>query len=219
MKKIIVLALSIIMLLSVGCSAAVSVVGANIDEEGHLVLSMSDGSTIDAGYAKGEKGDKGDIGPQGPQGTQGPQGEVGPQGPKGERGPQGEKGDTGAAGRDGVDGKDGTDGKDGASGAAGQTPYIGENGNWWIGSEDTGIKAEAKEEFIFDKGGNGTILLAYVGTNDSVVIPEKTTGIAKYAFITTTHMKTHMMLLLFRLVRLITVGHSQMLYWAAAYST
>lgn len=70
MKKIIVLALSIIMLLSVGCSAAVSVVGANIDEEGHLVLSMSDGSTIDAGYAKGEKGDKGDIGPQGPQGTQ-----------------------------------------------------------------------------------------------------------------------------------------------------
>ena len=61
------------MLLSVGCSAAVSVVGANIDEEGHLVLSMSDGSTIDAGYAKGEKGDKGDIGPQGPQGIQGPQ--------------------------------------------------------------------------------------------------------------------------------------------------
>ena len=54
MKKIIVLALSIIMLLSVGCSAAVSVVGANINEDGHLVLSMSDGSTFDAGYARGE---------------------------------------------------------------------------------------------------------------------------------------------------------------------
>ena len=77
MKKIIVLALSIIMLLSVGCSAAVSVVGANINDDGNLILSMSDGSTIDAGYAKGEKGDKGDIGPQGPQGIQGPQGEVG----------------------------------------------------------------------------------------------------------------------------------------------
>ena len=62
------------------------------------------------------------------------------------RWPQGEKGDTGAAGRDGVDGKDGTDGKDGASGAAGQTPYIGENGNWWIGSEDTGINDLSKNK-------------------------------------------------------------------------
>lgn len=182
MKKIIVLALSIIMLLSVGCSAAVSVVGANINDDGNLILSMSDGSTIDAGYAKGEKGDKGDIGPQGPQGIQGPQGEVGPQGPKGERGPQGEKGDTGAAGRDGVDGKDGTDGKDGASGAAGQTPYIGENGNWWIGNEDTGIIAKTTD-FIFNDNGNGTVLLAYVGSDTNVIIPDKTTEIYYEAFI------------------------------------
>ena len=182
MRKFLCLMLIAIMLLSVGCSAAVSVVGANINDDGNLILSMSDGSTIDAGYAKGDKGDQGDIGPQGPQGIQGPQGEVGPQGPKGERGPQGEKGDTGAAGRDGVDGKDGTDGKDGASGAAGQTPYIGENGNWWIGSEDTGIIAKTTD-FIFNDNGNGTVLLAYVGSDTNVIIPDKTTEIYYEAFI------------------------------------
>lgn len=31
----------------------------------------------------------------------------------------------------------------GSNGADGQTPYISENGNWWIGTEDTGCKAAA----------------------------------------------------------------------------
>ena len=56
MRKVLCLMLIAIMLLSVGCSAAVSVVGANINDDGNLILSMSDGSTIDAGYAKGDKG-------------------------------------------------------------------------------------------------------------------------------------------------------------------
>ena len=38
----------------------------------------------------------------------------------------------------GLDGKDGTDG---ATGKDGKTPFIGENGNWWIGETDTGVKA------------------------------------------------------------------------------
>ncbi len=32
----------------------------------------------------------------------------------------------------------------GTDGADGLTPYIGENGNWWIGDEDTGVKASAE---------------------------------------------------------------------------
>ena len=47
----------------------------------------------------------------------------------------------GADGKDGINGKDGIDGKDGADGADGNTPFIGENGNWWIGETDTGVKA------------------------------------------------------------------------------
>lgn len=50
----------------------------------------------------------------------------------------------GADGRDGADGKDGTNGingQDGRDGADGNTPFIGENGNWWIGEINTGVKA------------------------------------------------------------------------------
>ena len=41
----------------------------------------------------------------------------------------------------GLDGKDGADGINGKDGANGNTPFIGENGNWWIGETDTGVKA------------------------------------------------------------------------------
>ncbi len=45
---------------------------------------------------------------------------------KGDKGDVGEKGDKGDTGANGVDGV---------------TPHIGENGNWWIGNTDTGVKA------------------------------------------------------------------------------
>lgn len=60
---------------------------ATINDSGHLILTLTDGTKLDAGVAKGA---------------------------------QGPKGDTGAAGADGV------------------TPHIGDNGNWYIGSTDTG---------------------------------------------------------------------------------
>jgi hypothetical protein len=44
----------------------------------------------------------------------------------------------GTNGADGKDGKDGADGKDGKDGA---TPEIGENGNWIIDGQDTGVVA------------------------------------------------------------------------------
>lgn len=50
-------------------------------------------------------------------------------GPAGPTGPQGPAGATG---------KDGADGKPGVAGADGVTPHIGDNGNWYIGSTDTG---------------------------------------------------------------------------------
>ena len=62
---------------------------------------------------------------------------------RGEKGDKGEKGEQGPAGEDGKDGVDGEDGQDGL------TPYVGENGNWWIGDIDTGIQATG------DKGDQG----------------------------------------------------------------
>ena len=48
-------------------------------------------------------------------------------------------------GKDGANGMDGENGKDGADGKDGLTPFIGENGNWWIGDTDTGVKAVAEQ--------------------------------------------------------------------------
>ena len=49
-----------------------------------------------------------------------------------------EDGADGAPGKDGVDGKPGADGKPGTAGADGVTPHIGDNGNWYLGTTDTG---------------------------------------------------------------------------------
>ena len=54
------------------------------------------------------------------------------------QGAKGEKGDKGDTGAQGEPGKDGRPGAAGAPGADGITPTIGANGNWFLGSTDTG---------------------------------------------------------------------------------
>ena len=39
----------------------------------------------------------------------------------------------------------GANGQDGENGEDGISPHIGDNGNWWIGDIDTGVKAEAPD--------------------------------------------------------------------------
>lgn len=90
------------------------------------------------------------VGPQGEKGTpftysdftpaqlaaltgpQGAKGDTGPQGPQGVKGDTGEKGATGATGPKGPAGPKGADGSNGV------TPTIGSNGNWYLGTTDTG---------------------------------------------------------------------------------
>ena len=77
---------------------------------------------------------------------------TGDQGAVGAAGEKGEKGDTGATGEKGETGEKGDTGEKGEKGDAGAdglTPVIGENGNWWIGTTDTGIRA------IGEKGAPG----------------------------------------------------------------
>lgn len=52
-------------------------------------------------------------------------------------------------------GRDGEVGQDGASGKDGNTPFIGENGNWWIGDTDTGVKATGEKGEKGDTGEKG----------------------------------------------------------------
>ena len=74
------------------------------------------------------------------------------------KGATGADGQDGRDGKDGVNGKDGIAGKDGIDGKDGDTPFIGTNGNWWIGTTDTGVKAagpQGEQGLKGDKGDKG----------------------------------------------------------------
>ena len=126
---------------------------------------------------QGEKGDKGDTGAQGADGVgiakiekTSSDGNVDTytitltngttytftvtNGTNGTDGKDGKDGKDGVDGKDGTNGTNGVDGKDGTDGEDGQTPYIGENGNWWIGDTDTGVKAAG------DDGKDGAIIVS-----------------------------------------------------------
>lgn len=72
----------------------VSITNCTINDSGNLIITLSDGTTIDAGHCVGAKGDKGD------------------------------KGDAGADGTPGTPGTPGSPGADGAAGADGISPTI-----------------------------------------------------------------------------------------------
>ena len=97
-----------------------------------LAQAKASGAFDGAPGTPGAKGDKGDTGAKGDPGEKGDKGDTGATGPAGPQGP------AGVPGKDGANGKDGADGKPGAAGADGITPTIGDNGNWYIGSTDTG---------------------------------------------------------------------------------
>ena len=109
--------------------------------------------------AKGDKGDKGDTGATGATGAQGPKGDKGDQGDPGQ---DGKDGVDGQDGKDGVDGQNGVDGKDGTDGT---TPHIGNNGNWWIGEQDTGVCAGGQN----GEPGVGISSIAFNGEGELVV--------------------------------------------------
>lgn len=83
------------------------------------------------------------VGSRGPQGPKGDTGATGATGSRGPQGPQGEKGDTGATGARG------------ATGPAGTTPTIGANGNWFLGSTDTGKPSRGATGAQGPKGNTG----------------------------------------------------------------
>ena len=131
---------------------AVSIVDAKVNENGELILYMSNNTTINAGLVRGEDGKDGVDGLNGADGKDGVNGKNGRDGVDGKDGADGKDGRDGIDGmngRDGVDGKDGKDGADGKGdkgdkGDSGLTPSIGENGNWFIDGKDTGVHAGKK---------------------------------------------------------------------------
>lgn len=60
-------------------------------------------------------------------------------------GKDGTNGKDGSPGADGAPGAKGDPGKDGTNGVDGVTPHIGDNGHWYLGSTDTGVKAQGAD--------------------------------------------------------------------------
>ena len=133
-----------------GVDGITPTVGAN----GNWYLGSADTGKPSRG-PKGDKGDSGADGAPGDPGPQGPKGEQGEQGPKGDTGDTGPKGETGPQGPQGEPGKDGTPGADGKDGADGITPTVGTNGNWYLGSTDTGKPSRGLKGDKGDPGADG----------------------------------------------------------------
>lgn len=84
---------------------------------------------------------------------------------------KGDKGDTGATGAPGLKGDTGAPGKDGKDGTDGITPTIGANGNWYIGSTDTGKPSRGEKG---DKGDTPVKGTDYWTTADKAEIVKDT---------------------------------------------
>lgn len=70
-------------LIRVGGLLGKDIQSATINDSGHLILTLTDGTTLDAGVAKGAQGEKGATGPAGPAGPRGPAGAPGKDGAPG----------------------------------------------------------------------------------------------------------------------------------------
>ena len=135
------------------------------DNNHWFVWDADAGEFVDTGIsAIGPQGATGPQGPQGPQGEtgatgpQGPQGETGAQGPQGEtgaQGPQGPQGETGATGPQGATGATGATGPQGPAGADGHSPYIGNNGNWFVYDDSTEQYVDTEVEAQGPQGATG----------------------------------------------------------------
>lgn len=121
-----------------------SVTDAQVNGDGDLIITLSDGTTINAGHVVGADGAQGPEGPQGPPGAEGEQGPAGPKGDTGEQGPQGPKGDTGAQGLQGPKGDQGEPGIQGPQGPKGDTGDTGPQGP--AGADGVGLPTVTAED-------------------------------------------------------------------------
>lgn len=154
----------------------VGISNVSVNESGRLIVTLTDNSTIDAGYVvgpqgqtgatgpQGLKGDTGDQGPQGIQGIQGIQGETGATGPQGEQGIQGIQGEQGLKGDTGDQGPAGANG---SNGVGVSTASIDESGNLIITLTDASTINTGN---VYANTGNITFAATIIDTSDSSAI-------------------------------------------------
>ena len=171
-----------------GGGSGASITDAAINEDGRLIITLSTGNTIDAGYAVGPSGAdgkdgvsvthkwvgttlsvtsasgtssaelKGEKGEQGIQGIQGPKGDTGDQGPQGVQGEQGVQGPKGDKGEKGDTGPQGPSGADGKDGSDGHP-----------GADGVGIKSVVQTTTSTEDGGTNVITVTKTDGSTSTI--------------------------------------------------
>ncbi len=114
----------------------VSITSMEVNDEGELVITLSNDEKVSCGIVKGADGKNGSIVTIGVNGNWFIDGV-----------------DTNIPAK-GKDGQDGTNGKDGINGQNGYTPYI-QDGYWYINGENTGVKATGSDGKDGINGTNG----------------------------------------------------------------
>lgn len=133
-------------ILSISGRDGIGIATISINDVDQLIITLTTGEALNLGNVKGPTGEKGD------------------------KGQNGQDGINGQNGQDGINGQDGQDGQDGKDGL---TPFIGENGNWWIGDSDTGVAADITHYFIvkLDYGNNTVPSETTVKQGDTIDLP------------------------------------------------
>ena len=143
----------------------ISVSSAEIDENGNLLVYYSNAPTVAVNLgnvigAQGAKGDKGDTGATGANG-------ITPKIRINEKTNEWE-----VSVDNGVTWVSTEVKATGANGNDGETPHVGDNGNWWIGTKDTGVKAQGEKG---EDGKDG--VMPHIGSDGNWWIGTANTGI------------------------------------------
>ena len=149
-----------------GASITISNISESAADGGTNTVTFSDGSALNV--KNGSKGSAGADGKDGAPGTPGKDGHspVVTATKSGKTTTISVDGAAIATVEDGADGKPGAAGQAGAAGADGITPSIGDNGNWYIGSTDTGKPSRGATGAKGDKGDTGAA--GSSGTNATI---------------------------------------------------
>lgn len=219
MKHLFVALICSVLLIVSGCQG-VSVVNANINENGELIMYLSDGSSLNAGLVRGSDGKDGADGIDGTDGTNGENGKDGEDGicivkaAVNDSGEliirmsdgslinagivNGKDGKDGQDGLNGIDGKDGKDGKDGTDGLDGSIPILdmpvsisADEDNIVIPPDiPATVSAVSSDDVFITDTEDPSLLTGYAGNDTDVTVPDGIHTIGRDTFKNNTSLRS-----------------------------
>lgn len=207
-----VLICSVLLIVS-GCQG-VSVVNADINENGELIMYLSDGSSLNAGLVRGSDGQDGADGIDGKDGTNGENGKDGKDGVSIVKAAVNDSGELiirmsdgslinagtvkSKDGRDGLNGIDGKDGEDVIDGLDSSAPvldipvsiYVDEDNTVTMPDVPATVSAISSDNMFITDTCDPSLLTGYVGNSADITIPDSIHTIGRDTFKNNTSLRS-----------------------------